>query len=804
MTDDYPLQEAVVPASPAVPPKSYSGERSRFTPSPIHIDRTQAIDSSPYSWGSHDSHDGLMSSSTPPPPFHSFDPRDSPPVPRHGDFRALTSSKARPVAGSPSPTLQRTGPYPSKHASSFVEDSGASKVMTTEDPSPVSTRISVAQTRGPRGIADKVRGREDCGDQGMISTSSSDISLNTPSSSIENQSLRDIVRGTDAPVARYTSVALFDSEDPDIAGMSKSWRGESTETTPRAKKLEPVRREEPPLFDPSLTASATLAARYEDGRSPSPTKQSPRHKVMTPAQFERYRQQQEMSRTRSTTSKSEASEDGSDLDDDEDETERNRQAARQRRKQEAHLAVYRQQMMKVTGEQPTELPMLGPGRADLDRGSNSTPTMSNRLFNVNTNVEKSAGSGRSSDDEDEDVPLGILAAHGFPSKQRPPSHLGHANPKSVYRASTQSISPAPGSVAGDSTAGANRNSLPVFARNLPQDPYYGASLVNPSNREFLNNGGGSAYGGQQPSLPPGGLVGVIAGEERARALRRGSPNAQGVYGPPGANDGGMPQMYPGMSRPTAMSNMNGMGQPGMPGMPPVPMMTPGDQAQFQMTQQMAQMMQVQMQWMQQMMQMQGMQPNGQTLPTQQSLAPPPQMTNNAFLSPPAQTQRPTSMGSHMAQSTSGTPQINQRAMSMLDPGMSSWGQPNGRRSTFLPSMSGALGSQSYTPSIAPSERSNVGMPTRYRPVSIAPEAESKKLSSRTSTFTSGTLQGWAETQEGAVAGKATIMRRTPGRDSDEDEDEGWEEMRRKRENKKSTWRLRKSTNGLQDMYYPGT
>jgi len=48
------------------------------------------------------------------------------------------------------------------------------------------------------------------------------------------------------------------------------------------------------------------------------------------------------------------------------------------------------------------------------------------------------------------------------------------------------------------------------------------------------------------------------------------------------------------------------------------------------------------------------------------------------------------------------------------------------------------------------------------------------------------------------------MKKKAGKDSDEDEDEGWEEMRRKRENKKSTWRLRKSANGLQDMYYPGT
>lgn len=741
-----------------------------------------------------------MSSSTPPAPFHSFDPRESPPVPRHGNTRALTSSNTKPL---PSPTLQRSDPYSPKYASNSLDNSVAQLSLTTEHPSPVATRLSAAQTRGSRGIADRVRRTEGKGAQGIMSTSSSDTSLTTPLSSIEDPVLRDSVQQVDAPITRYTSVALFDSDDPEVAGMSNSWRGESTETTPRAKKLEPVRQQASPSFDSSLTTSASLGAQYEESESPSPTKQGPRHKVMTPAQFERYRRQQEMNRTTSISSRSDASEDGSDVDDDDDETERNRQAARQRRKQEAHLAIYRQQMMKVTGEQPAELPWLGPNRSSLDRGSNATSAMSSRVPTVNSSAEYPADGSRLSDDEDEDVPLGILAAHGFPSKHRPPSHLGNANPQSAYRASTQSIPSAPGSVAGESTAGAPRNSLPVFARNLPQDPYYGASLVNPSNREFLNNSGGSVYVGPQPSRPPGGLVGVIAGEERARAMRRGSPNAQGVYGPPGTVEGGMPQMYPGMPRPMAMGNMNGMGQPGNPGLPPVPMMSPGDQAQFQMTQQMAQMMQVQMQWMQQMMQMQGIQHNGQTSPLQQSVAPTQHATNSNFLSPPMQMQRPMSMGSHMAQGTSKMPQMNPRAMSMLDPS-TSWDQANGRRSALSPSMSGALGNQSYTPSIAPSERSNVGMPSRYRPVSIAPEPESTRPPSRTSTFTSGNLQGWQEKQEVTPANKATNPQKLAGRDSDEDEDGGWEEMRRKRENKKSTWRLRKSTNGLQDIYYPGT
>ena len=79
-----------------------------------------------------------------------------------------------------------------------------------------------------------------------------------------------------------------------------------------------------------------------------------KNKVMNAAQFERYRQQQEMERRRTDADKSDHSDGDSSIDEDEDEAERDRQATVQRRKQEAQLAVYRQTMMKVTGEQPSQ------------------------------------------------------------------------------------------------------------------------------------------------------------------------------------------------------------------------------------------------------------------------------------------------------------------------------------------------------------------------------------------------------------------------------------------------------------------
>jgi hypothetical protein len=297
--------------------------------------------------------------------------------------------------------------------------------------------------------------------------------------------------------------------------------------------------------------------------------------------------------------------------------------------------------------------------------------------------------------------------------------------------------------------------LPVFARNLPQDPYLGAGLVNPMHRESLAFGGGSPSVSGEPSrgLPPGGLVGVIATEERSRAMRRGSPNAQGIYGPPPSNGfNGMGMQAP----PSAAGSMyNGMGPNGPVGpmgpmgmMNPM-MMTPGDQAQIQMSQQMQQFMAMQMQFMQMMT-------NGQATPT-----PGGHQSHNSTGEIP----RPAS--AHQLRPIN----THQRAMTMMDPNTAPW---MNRNSMYTPSIQGNGG---YAPSIAPSERSNVGLPGRYRPVSQAPPlTHQNKMNQRTST-----------------------MMKT-GNVSDEEDEEGWEEMAKKRETKKSLWRTKKDKdpNGLQE------
>jgi hypothetical protein len=193
------------------------------------------------------------------------------------------------------------------------------------------------------------------------------------------------------------------------------------------------------------------------------------------------------------------------------------------------------------------------------------------------------------------------------------------------------------------------------------------------------------------------------------------------------------------------------------------MLSPGDAAQIQMAQQMQEFMQMQMQFMQIMTSNQG-RPQSQNGPLPQIPAFPP--IGNVG-QPPQQGIPPGS--------ASG------RTMSMLDPNVAPWQQQNFQRNTvYAPSVQ--IGG--YAPSIAPSERSNVGLPGRYRPVSHHPAAENK---SRASTMP-GTLENWIDAKPGSATVKLV---KKPGNASDEDDEEGWEAMRQKREKKKSIWRSKK-------------
>ena len=683
------------PAGRQMPaPRSLTTGRSN-QPSPLQIDRTTKVESSPYSWSSQHSNEQLLGLSPSPTQDR------APSVPRH----------ASPLGGRPQVPGADGGP---KRTSRLQPGSG------------------------PASAEDE--------DSVLLNDSLSTVSkfLNGSSSTAAQQT------------GRYR-------RNEDNFG---SYRQVSASSTPSRSDRK---GDDDNLFDTSLAQSSRLAHRYVS-RKPSP----PRNKVMTPAQFERYRQDKERQDTREDVAQpeKEPAEEEDNYEDDEDEVEKSRQAAKQRRKQEAHMTVYRQQMMKVTGESNG----VGPSRPSIQM-SFSTPNLANLTGPATT---PSPNGGSDGSDEDEEVPLAILAAHGFPSKTRPPARLSTmmSNPNLRATAGTPSYQ-RPGSVVGDAAPAAGAGGrLPVFARNLPQDPYLGAGLVNSAVRESMTFGGGSpASGPTAAQLPPGGLVGVIANEERSRALRRGSPAVDASRPLPNmnVNTGGSQQVDPMAGIPHQMM---------YPAMPKQGMLTPGDQAQMHMTQQMQQFMQMQMQFMQ----MQMMAANGGGRPLSQM---------PTHLSPMGAGMGMMGMGNPEAMRHSFVdngstmdfalprPDVHTRSMSMVQPSSASWIQPPASPG-YAPSIR-VQGVNGYAPSIAPSERSNVGLPGRYRPVSqaFAPGPGPGNLP-RASTM-SGALGGWDQARK--QTNRSPLQ--NSGGKSDDDDEEGWEAMKAKREKKKSLWKSKK-------------
>ncbi|KAM5524867.1 hypothetical protein FOXYSP1_00910 [Fusarium oxysporum f. sp. phaseoli] len=528
------------------------------------------------------------------------------------------------------------------------------------------------------------------------------------------------------------------------------------------------------LFEGTSAHSSRITNRF-NSRAPSPPRNN---KVMTPAQFEKYRKDKERHDLSHGVMQSTPNDDDDDeinYDDDEDEIEKSKQQAKQRRKQEAHMAVYRQQMMKVTGEQPDMQSHERPGLAS---------SMSAPQLHLMKTPSPGPPAGASDEDDDEEVPLAILQAHGFPSKNRPPARLSTMGSNPNLRASTQLAPPRPGSAMGESSGQNQRHSmLPAFARGLPQDPFVGAGIAKPAMRESLTFSGGLPASESQQSLPPGGLVGVIASEERSRAMRRGGPNANGqkfvpgMNGPQGPPFDNMPQGV--MNGMGGMYNMPGMGmsQQQMPMPMAPPQLTVGDQAQLQMTQQMSQFMQMQMQFMQMMA------TNNQQ---QQQPGMMPPMQPYGGLSATQSMNDLSSRHSMMLEPALEPPRrmdAGMRTMSMVAP-------PSG--APFLPPPGGYAGSihgmppMGYTPSIAPSERSNIGLPGRYRPVSQMPAAAAPDPHRRTNTM-SGALGRWDDPK-----GKSTInVVSSAGDGSDDDDEEGWEAMKAKRDKKRSMWKSKK-------------
>ncbi|KAH5119564.1 hypothetical protein HBI49_025440 [Parastagonospora nodorum] len=374
--------------------------------------------------------------------------------------------------------------------------------------------------------------------------------------------------------------------------------------------------------------------------------------------------------------------------------------------------------------------------------------------------------------EDEDVPLGILAQHGFPSqvRGRMPNQPANAMPSYIPdRPASAGATPsrAPGH-------------LPAFARGLPADPhssFIGGGLVQPMNRESMGfNGfgrgpmsvaGDSMAGGmgmhspmmyQEAGMSQPSLVDQIQMRDMTKQKYMGGASQKKPEGGPFTgmlgqqmNTNGQPQ------HPTRMSQMpmNGMMNPMMGGQMggQMPMMGMGmNQMGYSMPQGNDMMAMQQMQQMQQMIAMQQMQ-----LQQMQAMQRP-------------QTQDPR-MSMAMPNGFGGNMMGNGSFLSV--PGA----MPNGMQNRPMSFMSGAQGRQQpmsnfmgpgpgYTPSIAPSERSNVGLSARYRPVVNNSDAHS--------TGTSTILQA----SSGASANKPNTIKGIikPARPPPVEEDEDWSKM----------------------------
>lgn len=192
---------------------------------------------------------------------------------------------------------------------------------------------------------------------------------------------------------------------------------------------------------------------------------------------------------------------------------------------------------------------------------------------------------------------------------------------------------------------------------------------------------------------------------------------------------------------------------------------------------------------------------------------PPTMTGPTPVAPSVMGGHPGMRPVSMAGNQAGVPPtVHQRTLSMLDPNISVR-----RTGSPMPNLSGPPlrpHTAGYAPSIAPSERSNAGLAPRYRPISMMPGEHGQHAPSPLH-------KGWNDENKppglpphGHLPKSTTMATVTvrpvsptsqsqnskPQRGSDvEDDDQGWAEMMKKRDKKKSNWKLKRGTSSFGDL-----
>jgi hypothetical protein len=711
------------------PGRSLLAGKRTFQAEPIKVDRKLEVEVPLASWESRGSAENLISSPRSP------DNDSPPPVPPHK--YSNSNSKYAPVA-SHSPVLDDRNEF---------EHSNVKAV-----PQPVTARRFGHESSPERQTASQ--------------TSSSAPSLQTPlssSSASNNTTPKAALRGG------VGSLPVEQDDDDDLFAAPKQ------KPAPIPQPTAPT----PKQVHPRPSTAGTSGTR-----------------VMSQAEFRAQLQRQSAQSHESTS-------DEEDYEDEEDAEERAQQEAIARRKNQK-MDLARASMIRST---------TGTARPD----SVTEP------FSMGFPSEVSM---KADDWEDEDIPLGILAQHGFPSsaRGRPPTQPANAIPSYVP-------GPTYGLPERPASAGAmgNRQSQaykPAFARNLPEDPYaapfIGGGLVRPAVRESMgfNRGPGSIAGDAmgsgmgmpmgyaEPQLSAPSLVDQIQMRDMTKQKYMGGasskkPPPQGPFtGLLGAQMNGpgqsgaqtrMSMMGGSMNGMNPMMGMNGMG-PMNPNMMGGPMgmgmmgmnqgmngmaypMTPGDMMHMQQMQQMQQTIanqQMQLAQMQAMSQQGSQQGSDRRMSMlhdpRMSMAQDPRMSmvqdpRMSMIQDPrmSMVQDPRmsmgNFGSNFLNVPSATG--SQRTMSMVNQPQRPFSTP-GQMGGFQPASAPLNG---YTPSIAPSERSNIGLSARYRPVATHQDANSVVSNNTTLQASAGAAQIPQNTVKGILKHKSAPV--------PEEEDEAW-------------------------------
>lgn len=617
---------------------------------------------------------------------------------------------------------------------------------------------------------------------------------------MERKSYRD---SSPEPQPNSNASSSANSYDTPYSSRSATASSTTTNTTPKAA-LAPTPAytdsDDEDLFTPRKTAPKPAPTTARKVTAPAVLQQKPTPasaaanggRVMTQSEFREYQKRQ------LSQPPADESSDDDDYEDEEDAIKKREEEEVLRRKnQQMHFAREAMRRSTTAPGNPTR-PESSVGNINMDMGFPSEVSM------------------KADEWEDDDVPLGILAQHGFPSQAR------NRLPNQPPNAMPSYLPDRPASAGAMSQRGPQAH-MPAFARGLPADPYspyVGGGIVRHMNRESLGfNGfargpgsiaGDSIAGGmgmpahmmyQEAGMSQPSLVDQIQMRDMQKPKYMGGASNKKQEGGPFTGVLGQRMNPAGQTQtPTRMTQMPGMnptmgmagaqmgGQMGgqMPmmgmgmGMNPMgfPMPQQSDyNMQMQQFQQMQQMIAMQQFQLQQMQAMQTPQQQQQQDP-RVSMAMPNNnfggnmMNNGSFLSVPGM--------------QGGMPNQQGRPMSFM----------SGNGNQQQPQMQSFMGpGAGYTPSIAPSERSNVGLSARYRPV--------VNHSDSVSNGTSMTLQasgGAATGKPGIIKGilkKGSPQPQISVRESDE-ADEDWGKLAA-RKNKSAGKGKESSNNGLEEL-----